>query len=282
MKRGMTLIELLVALTMSIILSLGLYYALKNSGLFFAQDKAISDLIEYSRTAEEQLKFYFDRWGNGVPTGGTNCEFNFDTNLDPQQFPSNRFCITKNASSPCDEIIFYGNTQGFLIVLGERDTNSYNALSCRMTSDNEDYYYVWRGENVIALTTGRNIGIDGGDCGIGGNFSNAAVPKQIQDINGNTISLQTGDAIIRVPKIIRIYCDITDGELYLKVSEREGDKKRPITSPLAPVSSMQAELLPQGCNPINGECKAVKFTITFVNRVGTREYTLTKDIILGR
>jgi len=232
MKRGMTLIELLVALAMSIILSLGLYYAFKNSGLFFAQDKAISDLIEYSRTVEEQLKFYFDRWGNGVPQGGTDCQYVFDTDIGTTQYPSNRFCIIKNDSSPCDEIIFYGNTQGFLIVLDEADTDSYNALACNMTQDEDHYYYVWRGESVIALTTGQNIGVDNGDCGIGGDFSNAAVRKQIDDINGNTVSLQTGDTIIRVPKIIRIYCESTDGELYLKVSEQEGDKE-PITSPLS-------------------------------------------------
>jgi len=276
MKRGMTLIELLVALALSIILSLGLYYAFRYSGLFFVQDKAVSDLIEYARTAEEQLKFYFDRWGNGVPEGGTDCNYTF-----PNGYPASRFCIIKSSSGNCDEITFYGNTQGFLIVLDEKDENEFNALACRMTNENDDYYYVWREDEPIAVITGDKVNVDGGDCGVNGNFSNASVPKQVTDINGNTVSLSTGDAIIRVPKVIRIYCGETNGELYLKVSEKEGDK-RAVVSPLAPVKEMQAALLPEGCDPTKGECKAVRFRITFVNRAGDKEYTFTKDIVLGR
>jgi len=276
MKRGMTLIELLVALAISIILSLGLYYAFRYSGIFFVQDKALSDLIEYARTVEEQLKFYFDRWGNGVPEGGTDCNYEF-----PDGYPANRFCIIKSSSGSCDEITFYGNTQGFLIVLDEKNENEFNALACKMTSNAEDYYYVWHGDTPIAVTTGDQIGVNGGDCGINGNFANTSISKQISDINGDTVTLSTGDAIIRIPKVIRIYCDETDGELYLKVSEQEGDKEA-IVSPLAPVREMEATLLPEGCNPASGECRAVKFRITFVNRVDDREYTLTKDIVLGR
>ncbi|AAC07392.1 PilW family protein [Aquifex aeolicus] len=276
MNRGMTLIELLVALALSIILSLGLYYSFRYSGIFFSQDKAISDLIEYARTAEEQLKFYFDRWGNGVPEGGTDCTYSF-----PNGYPKNRFCIIKGSSGNCDEIIFYGNTQGFLIVLDEKDEDEFNALACRMTNDEDDYYYIWKEDKPVDTTTGNRIGVSGGDCGIKGIIPNASVAKEINTLDKGTVTLQTGDAIIRVPKIIKIYCSETNGELYLKVSEQEANKA-PVESPLVPVKEMEATLLPEGCDPTNGECTAVRFRITFVNRVGNEEYTLTKDIVLGR
>jgi len=276
--RGLTLIELLVAIAMSIILSVGLYYAMKYSVTFFSQDKAVSDLIEYARTAEEQLKFYFDRWGNGVPSDEDNdtCEYVFDS-----IYPANRYCIIINSGSPCDEIIFYGNTQGFLIVLDEKDEDYYNALACRMTTEDDDYYYVWNQKEPLAVVTGEDIGVSGGKCGVNDSIPNASINKKITDINGDEIELKPGYAIVRVPKVIRIYCSKTDNVLYLKLSEQEADK-RPSYSILAPVEEMTAELLPEGCNPLEGECSAVRMTVTFSNKAGDKTYTFTKDIVLGR
>lgn len=280
MRKGLTLVELIVAIAISLILSTAMYLAFKYSAQFFVQNKDISDLVEYARTAEIQLSYYFNRWGVGVPeddVDSSDCFYLFSADLDSTDFPANKYCITITGGGNCDEIEFYGSVNGFAVVLDEQDEDNYYAYACKMENNSDSYYYVWRNGNVIALTTGDNIGINEESCGLNGNIRNASISKQIQDINGNNVFLQTGDSIIRVPKIIRIYCSTNNGQTYLYVSEQEGDKS-PIAYPLAPVESMSAELIPIGCLPNEGNCKGIVLDITF-SKEGR---TLHKTILLSR
>ena len=281
MKRGLTLVELIVAIAISLILSTAMYLAFKYSAEFFVQSRNVSDLVELARTTEIQLSYYFNRWGVGVPEDAedtSDCNYTFNTNLSDTDFPANKYCINIT-SGVCDEIEFYGNIGGFIVILSELNPFRYNAYACIIGENTEDeYYYVWRENNVIALTTGVNLNLSGGEgCGLEGNISNATIPRQIEDINGNIIDLNLGDSIIRIPKIIRIYCSTYNGQNYLYVSEQEGDNS-PIAFPLAPVESMSATLIPEGCQPNEGSCKGVVLDITF-SKDGE---TLNKTILLAR
>ena len=258
--------ELVVALAISLILSTAMYLAFKYSAKFFVQNKKISDLVEYARTTEIQLSYYFNRWGIGVPEDSvdkTDCSYIFSTDLGSTDFPASRYCITVSGGV-CDEIEFYGNVNGFAMVLNQQDPNHFYAYACRMDNRATSYYYIWRNNSVLALTTGDRLRLRVNErgCGLNGNIRNATISKQIEDINGNVINLQTGDVIMRVPKVIRIYCSSYHGKNYLYVSEREGNK-RPISYPLAPVDSMSANLVPEGCQPNEGSCRGVILDITF-------------------
>jgi len=284
MKRGLTIAELVVVIVISIILAVAVYWAMRTGGTFFTEEKVLSDLLEQARTSETQLSYFFNRWGVGVPENpdSPSCDYVFSQELSATQFPRSKYCIIVNAGSSCDEVIFYGSTRGYLIVMDEADEDNYHAYACDMTTESDSYFYVWRDNQVIALTTGSRIGVSGGNCVVSGDARNAQISKVITDINDQDVALLTGDLIMRVPKIIRIYCGYTDGIRYLKASLQEGDK-RPLYMPLVPVSSFHVRLYPEGCSPTDGTCKGLVAQVEYRYRLpdGT-DRTFTKTVMFAR
>jgi len=289
--RGVSLIEVLIAIAISLLILVGVFNTIKSSGEIFWNQKILSDLIENARNTEIQLRFYFSRWGFGMQEdpSSDSCEFVFSKTLSETKFPRNRFCLMIDNGTPCDRITFYGNTGGYAIVLDEKDENYFYAHRCRIKKysnpNKRYYYYIWRKDKVLALTDGKklsNAGLEsGGNCGLDGDFKNGKIKKKVKDIYGVSVNLQPSDAIISVPEIIRLYCRQKDGTLYLYVSEKEGDK-RAISYPLTPVKEFKAYPLPEGCSYLNGTCVGIKLHIKFFIKEGRYEDELERILIFRR
>jgi len=294
-KRGLTLTELMVVIAISLILSVAIYWVMRASGFFFKENKEISDLIEQIRSAEAQLSYYFNRWGVGVPEDPTsgNCDFDWDGG----SYPSSRYCMSVIAGSSCDEITFYGSVRGYLVVLGEDpdDETRYKAYACDILTENNAYYYLWKPgssgterpyelEGSPVIITGDALHLQGNpkkcvleDVSLG----NVTIPKELTDANGNTISLQPGDLIMRIPKVITIDCAYTDGVRYLRIKEQEADE-RPSYMPLVPVKRFKVSLIPEGCDPAAGKCVGIKADVQYRYKLEDEEKVIEKTLILTR
>jgi len=293
-RRGLTLTELIIVIVVSLILSLAIYWVMKTTGLFFKENKEASDLVEQARSAEAQLAYYFNRWGVGVPedpASGT-CDFGWDAG----PYPSSRYCIVVDSGSSCDEVTFYGSVRGYLVVLEEDpdDNTRYTAYACDVLTQSDAYYYVWRASGGIdkplevddrpVIIAGNALHLDGNprDCVIGGgNLANVSIPKELTDINGNPVSLQPGDLIMRIPKVITIDCAYTGGVRYLRIKEQEANE-RPSYMPLVPIKRFKVTLLPEGCDPARGKCVGIKADVQYRYKVGEEEKVLPKTLILTR
>jgi len=307
--KGITLVEVLVAMAISLVLSLMIYYAVRHSSESYVINKKLSDLIETARTTEVQLKYFFDRWGVGVPEdpNSLDCSYDFNTNINNTQFPKSKYCLMIENGEPCDKLSFYYGTPGYTVVLYpcpsfegachwcENDMyppeDFFAVYACYMENEEGIYYYVWRKKKVINITEGSKLGVYGGWCGIGGDVPNGCVSYVIPNAEGVwEIILQDGDMILRVPNKVTFYCDYgDDGNLYLYVDEdyNAGEKEGPPPYPIARVKSVKIEKYPADCIPKEGNCAGVKFTIKFVDTVKLingeeKEIILKREMVFGR
>ena len=307
MKKGVTLVELLIVVAISLVLSLMIFQVVNFVSKSTKTSKEYSDLLELYRTTEAQLKYYFDRWGIGVPydSNNTTCEFQFSTNIEDSEFPNSPYCLKINAGNPCDSLEFFIGTPGYMIILhkctidtppcveycnvDESDASSYYAnYACYMQNDSNIYYYVWRKDKVIDITRGDVLNVYGGWCAVGGDIPNGCIGYVIPDAEGNwDIVLQEGDMILRIPKKVKIYCEQKEDRWFLYVDEDEVYEEtddEPDTStppyPLAPVQSVSITPYPEGCNAEVGECKGIIMRVVFQDYEGV--LSMERDLVLGK
>lgn len=217
-KRGITLVELLVAIIVALIILgaiTGLYI---TSHRTFSGNRDVAEMSEDVRNAITTLEFIFSRWGAGVPCPGnpannTNNSCNINVNsippCDGRYPPSDPMCMDVTGS----QVVFYANLYGLGFVQ-EADGNNATVISCRLNTERRhNCYYVWHNARI---KTGYDNGgmpvavrLDGTinqlDCMSG--LNTAIIPRRVTRIGnaGNDTNLGPGDYITRVPHMVRLY-----------------------------------------------------------------------------
>lgn len=198
-RKGISLVELLIAIVIGIIITSALTGLFVGSNRAFLKNREISELAEDVRNAITTLEFIFSRWGAGVPCENNNCTI--EPTLPPCSSypPSDPQCITIEPSS----VEFYANLYGYGFVINSTGTTA-KAVSCRLSLDSrQNCYLLWdngsvRQENgnvlVYRITA---ISSNNKDC--------------IKDINQSIVdlsvngTLNNGTFISRAPHKVRIY-----------------------------------------------------------------------------
>jgi len=299
-KKGFSLMELLIVTVIGLFILEAAYLLYSGSLKLFKDVKTMSDNVQTKIPSIELIARYFDRWGVNVAGTGTDCA-NYPTN--------NAKCITVTAQTglstgiTCDEVIFWGNIYGTGFVKSVAGSTA-TIISCRLSkSTGQNCHYLWRkgvlqndlsSGSVIPLALDSNLSTNNADCSglTSGSSSNATVDSTLEPWSGSTSKVvQAGDIIQRAPHKIRLYCasnsndsnrnwlyaDLTDTTSYCNSNET--------ATPIAPVNSFQATLLPSGCTALNGGCTAVNVSVTFRSQSmkNSREYdTETVQRVFGR
>jgi len=278
-KKGFSLIEVLIVAVIGLFILEAAYLLYTGSMKLFKDVKTKSDNIETKVPSLELIARYFDRWGVGVPDTGTVC-----TGYPPV----NEKCITITTGTPCDEVYFWGNTEGTGAVLSISGTTAY-VVSCRLKK-NSSVYSVWRNNSL--QSTGESL------AGISPyNVNNADCSGLTSSSTGNltvtaalsSVTLQAGDIIQRAPYKIKFSCDLNTADnsnrwLYVEQTDTSGVLAT-TKEPIAPVNTFKVTLLPSGCTAASGGCTAVKVIIGF--RSQSKKYdrttpTYTVERIFGR
>ncbi len=248
MRRGFTLVELLMVLVIASIIMVSLFGLWNTTRIAFGKVKTVSQVSDITRSTIVLLDRYFDRWGAGVPTSNasTNCN---------QYPPPREKCITIVPGPNCDEVSFYASLYG----IGMAYDNLGNVIGCRLRPG--DCYYIIRGENFVGnpptIYQINNVNLTGSEC-VSPTFS-ANSPNYV--VGG--ISLQPGDIIIRVPHRVRLFCQNLNGQLYLyaELTDMASSCGRNEPAfPIAPVKTFKVRCIP---NPTN--CSAVRVELTLLS-----------------
>lgn len=216
-KKGFTLIELLIVTVIGLFLLEAVYLLYSGSLKLFRDVKATSDNLETKVPSIELISRYFERWGVSVMSTGTDCA---------SYPPSQKKCITLTESSPCDEVVFWGNLYGFGFVQSVASQTATLA-SCRLSTESgHNCYYHWSNDVLVNAMVGiypyplrlknfspRALTPENADCtGLTlASSTNATVDSFMSNFNvfwgisGTT--LQPGDYILRAPHRIRFYCN---------------------------------------------------------------------------
>lgn len=210
-SKGLTLVELLIATAISTIILLALTSLFIVGNRTFKSNKEVSDITDDVRNAITTLDFLFSRWGVGVPCPSGGCNLQSPPPNCTSYPPSDPMCITINTN----EVIFYGNIYGLGFVTSLSSGNA-NIVSCRLSSNKaQNCYYVWNGGNLKGgyYTSGTpkyySFSTFSGspDC-ITSNSVNLTVSGSLTEQisqNPQTLTVDSGDYITRVPHRIRIY-----------------------------------------------------------------------------
>lgn len=242
MKKGFTLIEMLIVILIGVLIIgvlVGLYIVHQQVQ---APTKVTSDILEIQRAGMAQLEWIFSRWGTGTPcndpTGANIC-----TRIRPCDLignftypPPSSLCVSIRNNNICDEVWFYANLEGVAIA-----NNVYRdrirLVSCRLKSVEENgnryCFHIMRhgrffrdaNNNNIALIFGLNeLNNQNAEC-LDSSYLNPASynaeASRIANIyNGNItnqqgnlqnwLALEGGDIIIMLPKLIHLYCEEDD------------------------------------------------------------------------
>lgn len=198
MRRGFTLVELLVAIMVSSIILLAVASLFMGSNRAFRVNRDVAEMSEDVRNAITTLEFIFSRWGAGVPCANNNC--NITNNIQPcnnQYPPQDPMCMDISGG----RVIFYANLYGIGFV-NNIDANNISLVSCRLnTSSNQNCYYVWSSGRVILDNNQPKI------VSLNGNVNQDC----ISGVNAVSISRTTnpdllqGNYITRVPHRITLY-----------------------------------------------------------------------------
>jgi prepilin-type N-terminal cleavage/methylation domain-containing protein len=299
-KKGFTIIELLIVTVIGLFILEAAYLLYSGSMKLFRDVKTMSDDVQTKIPSIELIARYFDRWGVNVASTGTDCT-NYPAN--------NAKCITITAQTglstgiTCDEVTFWGNLYGTGFVQNVSGSTA-TLVSCRLSkSTGQNCYYLWRkgvlqndssGGSVIPLALNSNLSVNNADCSelTSGSSTNATVNSTLDPWSGSTSKVAlAGDIIQRSPHKIRLYCasNSSDGNrnwLYADLTDTASDcnSNEPAT-PIAPINTFQATLLPSGCTALSGGCTAVNVSVTF--RSQSKKYsgeydTETVQRVFGR
>lgn len=283
---GFTLIELLVVILINAIFLMAVLGIYLTGTKYLKESKPVSDVIEEARSGLANLDFLFARKGIGVPPEG-------DTLTGIPSENNTLVCYSGNlySSTGCQDFEFYANIKGFAFVMNATTMTNNNATflsSCRLSSqDDENYYYIFRDGKLINATLNGTYGTvyrfcenftnndTENECVTGLNINlilnNASMYLQNTDCNNtnNTIILEPGDIIMKVPYKIRLYVDSVlnyDGYwLIMKATDLATGKSDIV--PIARVkdkSSFNVSCFNSNCFSSNcTDCTALKVSITF-------------------
>lgn len=283
-NKGLTLVELLVAIIISTII-LGALYSLFFSGERAVRNiKEITDVKEIAKLGLAQLEWIFDRWGTSVvmcqdPITTNQCTAVVDCRDASGNFPyppPSSLCITVIDDDPCDRVTFYGNLYGNGFVALVRGPDTVEVVSCRLRStDRHNCYHIKRGGLTFRdVGTGAPIAFsinglsdENLDCLDPNVTPNATMSREVIARNGNFIdpvtgdttnrlTLEGGDLLVRVPHRITLFCQPNPQDnnslwLYMRTEDlayelgcRDDDTED--VQPLFPVESMGASIQGNG------------------------------------
>jgi type II secretory pathway pseudopilin PulG len=236
--KGLTLVELLMALLVSAIVLVAIVSLYITSVRTFQTVKDISDAKELGKSGMAQLEWLFQRWGTSTPCLNTNNDLCTQVAVNCQDADSGDFpypppsmvCITINSGNPCDEAQFYANLSGNGFVHNPTlaDQNLMQVKSCRLSAEaGKNCYHIKLGsqfisdqENPLVYTplifslsnlSGNNLFCTDGSMAPNGTLSaNATVLNgRLKNNSGgwtDTYRFEGGEILLRVPHRVRLFC----------------------------------------------------------------------------
>jgi hypothetical protein len=284
--RGTSLVELLIAIGLGLFVLQAAFLLQTGTLKMFKDVRTSSENVQTKVPSVELVARYFDRWGVNIVGNGTA------TGADCSAYPpSDSKCITVTDGSPCDEVIFWGNLYGYGFVSAVA-SGTATLASCRLsTSTGDNYYLMWSSDTlyndvvkdgfgkitqIIPLQVG-SLSANNADCSslTSGSPTNATASATMTptDVSYTSKTLTAGDFIQRAPHRVRLYCaqngsDNNRNWLYARLTDTATGTDES-ADPVAPVDSFQVELLPTGCTPTDGGCRAAKMNVTFRSQATT-------------
>ncbi|GEM_PF-595175 len=322
MKKGFTIIEMLIVILIGVLIigvMVGLYVAHQRAQV---PTKMVSDILEIQRSGIAQLEWIFSRWGTGTPcndpTGANICtrirpcdiENVCDIKTNPQNPncypPPSSLCISISNGTPCSEVWFYGNLEGMGIAsYVYRDR--IRLVSCRLkTENNNNCFHIMRHGRFFRDANNQNVALIFGLSELSEQNAECLSPSYLDPAtynadanrvaviyNGNILNqagnlqnwllLEGGDIIIRVPKLIHLYCETgPDGRRWLKMDLTDKAENCNANEPainISPVENFYVSIVtsneeitdtsqidnPQDSNYLNLSSASIKVDITFRN-----------------
>ena len=278
--RGFSLVELLVAIVISMIILGALYSLFFASRNAFINIREVTDVKEVAKLGMAQLEWVFERWGTSVvmcqdPIGTDQCTAVIDCRDASGNFvfpPPSSLCVTIVEGDPCDSITFYGNLygNGFVALVTGQDT--VRVVSCRLRqTQRHNCYFIKRGGLTFRdVETGNplifsisGLSADNLDCLDPSMSPNATMNRTVTALNGNlidpvtgestnTLLLEGGDLLLRVPHRITLFCrpNPQDNDtlwVYMRAQDTAANcNANEPPQPLFPVESMQASIQNNG------------------------------------
>ncbi|MBA4416357.1 MAG: hypothetical protein C0392_00375 [Syntrophus sp. (in: bacteria)] len=283
--KGFSIIELLIVAVIGIFILEAAYLLYMGSFKLFKDVKTTSDNIQTKVPSMELISRYFDRWGVGVYTTGTNNCATYP--------PSDGKCIALTIGDPCDEVTFWGDLNGAGFVQGVT-SGTASIVSCRLSkTTGQNCHYLWRNDvlqndvvsgNIIHLQLNSNLSVNNADCSAltSGSTSNATVSSTLDPWSGSaTKTIQAGDVLHRAPHKVRLYCAQNSSDsnqlwLYSDLTDEASNcNSNEPSAAIAPVNSFKVALLPASCNATTGGCRAAKISVTL--RSQEKNYQRTYD-----
>lgn len=222
MKRGFSIVELLIALTIASITLAAFTTMFIAGNRTFRANREVSNSVEEVRNAIMMLEFIFSRWGIGVPCTNNNCSSSFSSttsipNCETTYPPSHPLCMT--VSDGGRRAIFYASLGGIGFVTKTTTSGSSttaNVIGCRLnSSSSQNCYYIWRNWRVKSDNGSiKGYRLEGNipenHCLNSNNVSengNLSLNGRIFELGStsNSITLDPGDSIMRIPHKITIY-----------------------------------------------------------------------------
>lgn len=314
-NKGFSLIELLIAITISSVILGAIVMSFTTSLRVFKDAKSISDNIETKTPSIELISRYFDRWGAGVVSRNDRSDCTA-TSGGANVCPAQRKSLTITTGTPCSDVRFWGNIHGYGFVESlSSDLTTANLISCRLSkAANQDCYVIWSNNtpmnpvligHVDPVSLANNITNQNADCS---NLTSSSYVNSSMSATLNTKTassprqLQNGDVLHRSHHQIRFFCQqnsLDSNRLWLYVglidmsngSCNDGNEG---PYPLAPVNAFTATAIPESplpsgtsCDTTTGGdgCGAVQVTVTFRSpsqRYGGQFDTLTITRVFGR
>jgi len=295
---GFTLVELLVVILVTSIFLMAVLGVFLMGNKYLKESKPVSDVIEEARSGLATLEFLFSRRGVGVPPKGDNF-----TGIPP----ANNTCPLKNknstltcyngdlcSSSGCKDLEFYANIKGFGFVVNATN-NTASLVSCRLSSEaDENYYYVFKEYKLVNATQNgttktifrfcENFG-NGPHCvnNLAGNLTLNNPKMYLNGTNctdaNNTITLQPGDIIMRVPYKVRLKVDWSSDykSWWLMINATDLATGKSSATWIARVKDENSF----NATCLDANCTALKVRITFQSQ-SKPEQTFTVERIFSR
>lgn len=277
-KKGLSLAEVLIAVSVSIIILGGITSLYLTSNREFLRVKALADTKETTKQTIAGIEWIMERWGTSTPCndpdGNNNCLVVRDCRLNGEYVypPPSSLCITINNSSPCDELIFYGSLYGNGFVERIAAQDSVAMVSCRLSSSNQhNCYHIKRGgmfirdiqnNNTALIFKISNLSASNVDCIEFEGSSNVTAHRRVTALNGAVagpdnistqfMNLEGGDMLLRVPHRIRIFCQANPNDnnrrwLYMEATDMASNcSSNEPAQPLAPVDNFEVEQVLNG------------------------------------
>jgi prepilin-type N-terminal cleavage/methylation domain-containing protein len=294
-QKGFSLIEFLIVTSIGLFILGAAFMLQAGSVKLFKDVKTTADNLQTKTPSMELIARYFDRWGVGVASTGTDCT---------SYPPSDPKCIRRVNGTNFDDVTFWGSVYGTGCVESEA-SGSASLYSCRLNRTTaQNCYYVWRNnllQNEVSSGTihplALNANLSPGDADCSSlSASNASVSSTMAPVSGSTsVVLQGGDMINRAPHQIRLYvaANANDGNrnwLYTDLTDTSAcalhyNQANNNTIPVAPVDGFRVTLLPSGCDATSGGCTSAQVSVTFRSQStkydrGTNTYQVAR--VFGR